>query len=278
MAIVAVVGGSRPEILELVRQSKKEFVGTVLFKVFDVLPNIDTEHVWEYIQCESEMEMVHQAVHSVAQGEADILLKGGVQTHTLLKEVLKAEHDLKKQAVLSHVALVNLPVLNRPLLLSDAAMNIDPSEEQLVGIIENAIDVAKQIGLEKPKVALLSAAENSNPKMPSSVMAQSLAETFSERSDALVYGPLSLDLALSKKAVEKKQFEGPIQGDADIVIVPTIDVGNVLYKSFLLFGEGTIGGTIVGTRVPIVLTSRSDEVKSKVYALKFALMQIGEQT
>ncbi|WP_368645981.1 phosphate acyltransferase [Alkalibacterium putridalgicola] len=276
MPTVAVAGGSREEILELARLSQIEFKDSVKFKIFDTEPDIDHEDTWEYIQCSNEEEMVRQTVESVVNKEADILLKGGIQTHILLKEVLKKEHDLKTQELLSHVALVELPALDRQILLTDAGMNITPTEEQLELIIENVLNVGKAIGLTHPKVSLISAAENYNPKMPSSVLAKELTERFKDHKEATIYGPLSLDLSLSKTAVEHKQFKGPIQGDADILVVPNIDVGNVLYKSFLLFGEAVMGGTIVGTKVPIVLTSRSDEVQSKLYALKFALMQITE--
>lgn len=274
MRTVAVAGGSREEILELARLCYKEYQKEVRFIVFDTEENIDPDNMWEYRQFETEQEMVYETVKSVVNKESDLVLKGGVKTHTLLKEVLKKEHDLKTQKLLSHVALVNLPSLNRQIILTDAGMNIDPSEEQLSLIVENAIIVGKSIGLTHPKVAILSAAENFNSKMPSSVVGRNMTERFKDYSEATVYGPLSLDLSLSTEAVRHKRFSGPIEGDADILVVPTIDVGNVLYKSFLLFGDATIGGTIVGTTVPIVLTSRSDKVKSKLYALKFALMQI----
>lgn len=277
MQTVAVAGGSRAEILELARLSMKDFSNEVTFIVFDTEENIDTEEIWEYRQFETEEEMIAATVKSVVSKEADILLKGGIKTHTLLKEVLKKEYKLKAQDLLSHVALVNSSALNRQILLTDAGMNIAPGEDQLVSIIENVKQVGHSIGLEKPKIALLSSAENYNPKMPSSVTAKNMTERFSDSTDAVVYGPLSLDLALSKEAVANKRFEGPIAGDADILVVPNIDVGNVLYKSILLFGDATIGGTIVGTKVPIVLTSRSDKVRSKLYALKFALMQIGQK-
>ena len=276
MPTVAVAGGSREEILELARRSQIEFEDSVKFKVFDVEPDIDHEETREYIKCKSKEDMIRRAVESVVNNEADILLKGGVQTHALLKEVLKKEHDLKNQDLLSHVALVKLPALDRQILLTDAGMNIMPTEDQLEEIIHNVLKVGKAIGMDHPKVALISSAENLNPKMPSSVLAHELTERFKDDPEATVYGPLSLDLSLSKSAVEHKNFEGPIKGDADILVVPNIDVGNALYKSFLLFGGAVMGGTIVGTKVPIVLTSRSDEVESKLYALKFALMQITE--
>ena len=273
MHTVAVAGGSRSEIKELVQLSLEDWGDQVKFIVFDTEDNIDSDDLWEYRGYSSEEEMVREAVRSVASGESGILLKGGIKTHTLLKEVLKKEYELKQQKLLSHVALVNLPALDRHILLTDAGMNITPDDDQLEQIINNAIQVGQSIGLKKPKVALISSAENVNPKMPSSLTADRLTKRFKDHEEATVYGPLSLDLSLSEAAVASKRFTGPIAGDADILVVPNIDVGNVLYKTFLLFGDATIGGTIVGTKVPIVLTSRSDKVRSKLYALRFALMQ-----
>ena len=273
MHTVAVAGGSRSEIKELVQLSLEDWEDQVKFIVFDTEDNIDSDDLWEYRGYSSEEEMVREAVRSVASGESGILLKGGIKTHALLKEVLKKKYKLKKQDLLSHVALVNLPALDRHILLTDAGMNITPDDDQLEQIINNAIQVGQSIGLKKPKVALISSAENVNPKMPSSLTADRLTKRFKNYEEATVYGPISLDLSLSEAAVASKRFTGPIAGDANILVVPNIDVGNVLYKTFLLFGDATIGGTIVGTNVPIVLTSRSDKVRSKLYALRFALMQ-----
>ena len=273
MHTVAVAGGSRSEIKELVQLSLEDWGDQVKFIVFDTEDNIDSDDLWEYRGYSSEEEMVREAVRSVASGESGILLKGGIKTHALLKEVLKKKYKLKKQDLRSHVALVNLPALDRHILLTDAGMNITPDDDQLEQIINNAIQVGQSIGLKKPKVALISSAENVNPKMPSSLTADRLTKRFKNYEEATVYGPISLDLSLSEAAVASKRFTGPIAGDADILVVPNIDVGNVLYKTFLLFGDATIGGTIVGTNVPIVLTSRSDKVRSKLYALRFALMQ-----
>lgn len=274
MITIAVANGSRSEMLEFVTRAHEKYSNEIKFIVFDTKQNIDSNNLWTYIQCETEKEMIHEAVKSVASNQAQILVKGIVSTHVLLKEVLRKEHDLKKQGVLSHAALINLPQLNRPLLLADAGMNIEPSKEVLTGIIDNTVEVAFKIGLEKPKVALLSAAENYNPKMPSSVMAKEVTDYYSNNKTAIIHGPISFDLALSKEAVAHKGFSGPIEGDADVIIVPNIDVGNALYKALVLFGGAITGGTIVGTKVPIVLTSRSDAIESKLYSLEFAIKQI----
>lgn len=169
--------------------------------------------------------------------------------------------------------MVELPA-GKTFLLTDCAMNIAPTQATLIEIVENAKEVAQKLGLHHPKIALLSAAENFNPKMPSSVLAKEVTAHFNGQQEATVFGPLSLDLATSEEAVAHKRYSGPIMGDADILVVPTIDVGNCLYKSLTLFGHAKLGGTIVGTKVPVVLTSRSDSTESKFHSLRFAMRQV----
>ncbi|MFC6119417.1 phosphate acyltransferase [Macrococcoides bohemicum] len=274
MIKVAIPGGSRPEILEVITKAKQLYKDVVSFFVFDTEENIDSNDVWVYEQCETEGDSVKRAVEMAATGDAQVLMKGMVQTRTLLKEVLQKEYNLCGQSVLSHVALVDLPGNNRQLLLTDAAMNITPTSEQLKQIADNAIDVAHRIGISQPKVAMISSAETFNPKMPSSVLASEVVSLFKGSENALVAGPISFDLATSKEAADHKGYDGVIQGDADILVVPTIDVGNVIYKAFSVIGNAVIGGTIVGAKVPIVLTSRSDSTESKMYALDFAVRQV----
>lgn len=274
MKRIAVVGGSRPEIKLFIEMAHTTYNKQLEFHVFDTEVNIDDDSLWHYHPCQTEDDMALSAVKFVYEGHADILVKGIVSTRTLLKAILNPEYSLKTQSLLSHVAVVQLPGLDRQLLLTDAAMNITPDATQLVEITKNVLEVANKMGITHPKVALLSSAETYNPKMPSSVNARQVTEQFSNLKDAVVYGPLSFDLALSKEAVEHKRFEGPIMGDADVLVVPNIDVGNVLYKSLVLFGQATMGGTIVGTKVPIVLTSRSDSLDSKMIALELALSQV----
>lgn len=274
MITVSIAGGSQPEILELVKKSQEKFGNQIAFVVFDKSDNLGSETDWTYVHCQDDYEVAKAAVSYVASGKAQILLKGIIPTHVVLKEVLQKEHQLKTSPVLSHVAMVTLANQQGQFLLTDCAMNITPDKEALIKIIDNATTVAHKIGIEKPKIALLSAAENINPKMPSSVMAAELTDYFSESTDKVVYGPLSLDLAVSKESAEHKRFTGPIIGDADVLVVPTIDVGNTLYKSLTLFAGALIGGTIVGTKVPVVLTSRSDSTATKLHSLEFALKQV----
>lgn len=274
MITISVSGGARPEILDLVHESKKKYPNQLQFVVFDSVPNIGTADDWVYHHCEDEAQVAELAVSFVAEGKADILLKGIIQTHTLLKELLKKEHHLRKEKVLSHVAMIDLPDHKQSFLLTDCAMNITPDKEGLIAIIENAKETALAIGIEKPKIALLSSAETVNPKMPSSVMAKELTQYFAIGSDSVVFGPLSFDLAISKEAVTHKNYQGPIMGDADVIVVPSIDTGNSLYKALTIFGGANVGGTIVGTKVPVVLTSRSDTTASKLQSLTFAIKQL----
>ena len=274
MITVSVAGGSQPEILDLVKKVKEEYSEEVRFAVFDTNENIADDSMWDYVQCNSELEMAEKAVEFVASEKAQILLKGIIPTHTILKELLNKKHGLKTQKVLSHVALIDLPEKNRSFILTDSAMNIAPTTESLIEIVENVKQVAKKTGIEQPKIALLSSAESFNPKMPSSVLATEVTEHFKESTDSIVHGPLSFDLATSKDAVDHKRYEGPIMGDADVLVVPNIDTGNTLYKALTIFGNGTAGGTLVGTKVPVVLTSRSDSTESKLHSLKFAMQQL----
>ena len=271
---VAIIGGSDPSIQELVHQAQALYPGKIEFLVFDNKENIGSESDWTFYGYDTIMEAADAGTAMAYDGKVDILLKGIITTHDLLKAILNKNHSLKERDLLSHVALLQLADLNRPLLLTDAAMNISPNEEELVKIIENAEEIAKKIGIMCPKIALLSSAENFNSKMPSSVLARNVTQQLSHASEAIVYGPLSLDLAVSKMAVEKKRFQAPIMGDADILVVPTIDVANVLYKSLLLFSKVRIGGCLVGTKVPVVITSRSDLLENKLFSLKFAIDQL----
>lgn len=156
MITVSIAGGSQPEILQLVKKALKEAEQPLQFIVFDTSENLDTENLWKYVHCSDEAAVAQEAVSLVATGQAQILLKGIIQTHTLLKEMLKSEHQLKNKPILSHVAMVEPPA-GKTFLLTDCAMNIAPTQATLIEIVENAKEVAQKLGLHHPKIALLSA-------------------------------------------------------------------------------------------------------------------------
>ena len=264
--VVAIAGGGE-KIYEMIDSFNEE----IQFDLFTVeIPNRVFGQNINVIKASDDDEIAALAVSDILQG-ADILFKGLIQTHTLLKAVLQHKQELVKSPVLSHVSILHIPEISRPILLTDAAMNIEPNFEQSLAIIENAVSVAHDLGIDHPKTALLSAAENFNPKMPSSVWSRELTQHYqSYPIESDVFGPISFDLALSSKIAHEKKFTGPIVGDADILVVPNLDVGNVLYKSLTLFTKTQVGGLIVGAKVPIVLTSRGDKLENKRASLEFA--------
>ncbi|MGG3470906.1 phosphate butyryltransferase [Neobacillus pocheonensis] len=213
------------------------------------------------------------AVKAVFNREADVLMKGNIPTSTLLKAVLNKEYGLRTGNVLSHVAVFEVPGYDRFTIVTDAGMNIAPDLEQKAQITINAVTIAKSIGIDIPKVAPIAAVEVVNPVMQATLDAAALT-TMNKRgqiSDCIVDGPLALDNAVSELAAEHKGIRSEVAGKADILLVPTIEVGNVLYKSLIYFANAKVGAVIAGAKAPIVLTSRSDSAESKLYSLALAL-------
>jgi len=166
---------------------------------------------------------------------------------------------------------VDIPVRNKLLLISDAAVNPYPDEEKKVKIIENALRVAKHLNIKKPKVAVISAIENVNLSIESSIEAERIAERFADRGDCIVEGPLSFDVAMDGKIALEKRYRGEIRGTADILIMPDIDAGNVLYKSLTTQSGATAAGVILCGDMPLVLTSRGDSARSKLASISLAV-------
>nr|WP_245533155.1 phosphate butyryltransferase [Coprothermobacter platensis] len=220
------------------------------------------------------------AVSLVSSGKAQVLMKGLIHTADYLKAVLDKEIGLRKdKSLLSHVGVFQVPAFDHFIVLTDAAMIIAPDLGQKVSIIENAVMVARALGIETPKVAALSAVETVNPDMPSSVEAAILAK-MGERGqikNCIIDGPLAFDNAVSKEAAEHKGIHSPVAGAADILLVPDIEAGNILYKSFTYAAGATMAGIVVGARAPIVLTSRADTAESKLYSIALAVQVANAQ-
>ncbi|ESU72376.1 UNVERIFIED_ORG: phosphate butyryltransferase [Anoxybacillus amylolyticus] len=230
----------------------------------------------------SDVDVVHAnsigqaaelAVRAVHLNEADALMKGHVPTATLLKAVLNKEYGLRAGKVLSHVAVFEVPEFERFVIVTDAAMNIAPDLEQKVQIVNNAVSIARSIGIERPKVAALAAVETVNPAMPATLDAAALAmmQKRGQIEHCLVDGPLALDNAVSLAAAKHKRIESEVAGQADILLVPDIESGNMLYKSLVYFANARVGAVIAGAKAPIVLTSRADSAESKLYSLALAI-------
>jgi len=215
---------------------------------------------------------VKKAVQLVSSGEADILMKGYVATGTLLRGVLNSEWGLKKAKVLSHLAFYELPNYHKLLALTDVAMNIAPDLNEKIEIINNSVSFMNSIGIEKPKVAILGAVETVSDKMPATIDAAILSK-MQERGqikNCIIDGPLAFDNAISKESAEHKKIVSQVAGDADLLVFPTIEAGNVIYKALAYFVESKSAAVILGAKAPIVLTSRSDSEETKLNSIVLA--------
>lgn len=218
-------------------------------------------------------EAAQKAVQLVRNGQAEVLMKGLVQTADLLREVLNKEYGLRGRKVLSHVSILHAPKLMRPVLLTDSAMVMYPDLKTKVQLIENANLVARGIGITCPKVAPIAAVEVVNPEMPATVDAAQLTimNRRGQIRDCLIDGPLSLDLALSLEAVKHKRIESEVAGAADILLMPNIEAANASVKVFSQVANSLVGGLIIGANSPIVLTSRAESADSKLYSIACAV-------
>ncbi len=216
-----------------------------------------------------------KAVELVSSGKAQAVMKGLISTADMMRAVLDREVGLRQgKNVISHVAVAEISGFDRLLLITDAAMNVSPELPQKVQIVENAVRVAHSLGIERPKVACLAAVEVVNPEMPACVDAAILAK-MAERGQikgCVIDGPLALDNAVSLEAARHKGVDSPVAGRADILMVPEIVSGNVLYKSVTYLAHGAIAGIIMGARAPVILTSRADSAAAKLHSIALAVM------
>ena len=209
-------------------------------------------------------------VKLVSLGEADFIMKGLVDTSILLKAVLNKEWGLKSDSLLSHVMVYEVPTYNKLLYLTDGGMNLAPNVDDKQKIIENANVVARAMGNKVVKVAALAAKEKVDPKMTATVEADELVQRYKQglfSEGIIVEGPLALDLAISKESATIKGYKSPVAGDADVLLVPTIEMGNGIGKAITYLANGKSAGIVMGAKVPIVLVSRSDDNKTKLYSI-----------
>ena len=224
------------------------------------------------IDKETIEECAEVAVKLVSSKEADFVMKGLLDTSVILKAVLNKEWGLRTDSLLSHVMVYEADFYPKLLVTTDGGMNIAPNYEQKVKILKNAIKATEPLGLETIKVCALAAKEKVNPKMQATVDAKELEDAckngeFGE--NVIVEGPLAFDLAVSKEACEVKGFKTEVGGDVDIILMPTIEVGNGIRKAFTYAAGAKSAGIIMGAKAPIVLVSRSDTHESKLYSIAY---------
>ena len=233
---------------------------------------------FKIINKETIEECAETAVKLVSSGEADFVMKGLLDTSVILKAVLNKEWGLRTDSLLSHVMVYEVPSYDKLLVTTDGGMNIEPDYDQKVKILKNAIEATKPLGLKHIKVACLAAKEKVNSKMQATVDARALQEA-GERGefgkDVTVEGPLAFDLAVSKEAAKVKGFKSKVSGETDIMLMPTIEVGNGIGKALTYFAGAKSAGIIMGAKAPIVLVSRADSHESKLYSIAYGALIAG---
>ena len=212
------------------------------------------------------------AVEQVSTGQAEILMKGSVNSNTFLKAVLDKQVGLRSGKLLSHLAVVETPSFTRLLFITDGGINIAPNLEQKVGILENSIAFMQRLGYAEPKVAVLSANEVVIPQMTSTEEGALLSKMAERKQikNAQIDGPLSLDLAISLQSVAMKGIDSKVAGQAQLLLAPNIEAGNILCKSMVYFAKAELAGVVLGAKAPIVMTSRSDTSRSKLVSIAIA--------
>ncbi|KAB3527188.1 phosphate butyryltransferase [Alkaliphilus serpentinus] len=278
--ILSVACAQDADVLLAVNAAKKEGIAdAILVGDQSAIEEIAKENnidlsPFEIIDIKDLAEASLKAVELVSTGKAHMVMKGLVDTSIILKAVLNAEVGLRTGNVLSHVAVFDVPGYDRLFLVTDAAMNIAPDLNTKKQIIENAVEVARALDIEEPKVGVICAKEKANPKMPDTMDAQALEE-MNKKGDiknCLVGGPFALDNAVSLEAAKHKGISHPVAGLADILMCGDIEAGNVLYKSMVFFANAKNAGVIVGAKAPVVLTSRADSDEAKLYSIALSVL------
>jgi len=228
----------------------------------------------EIIHEPDPIQAARQTMRLINEGRAQIAMKGTIQTADFLRAVLDRKIGLRAGRLLSHVAAFDIPGLDRLLLISDAGVVVAPTLEQKADIVRNAIDVAHRLGVVQPKVALLAATETVNPKIPATVDAAALSKMADRKQivGGIVDGPLTLDNAISRTSAAIKGVESPVAGQADVLIAPDIEAGNILAKGIIYFAQAYMAGIIVGAQAPIILPSRSDTHEAKLIAIAMCVV------
>jgi len=225
-------------------------------------------------ETEHSHESAARAVELVRAGKAQALMKGSLHTDELMSEVVKRDGGLRTARRVSHCFIMDVPAYSEALIITDAAVNIAPTLEEKVDIIQNAIDLAHALRVKDVRVAVLSAVETVNPKIPSTVEAAALCKMADRKqiTGAILDGPLALDNAISLESVAIKNIDSLVAGRANVLAVPDLEAGNMLAKSLTFLAGADAAGIVLGARVPIILTSRADSVMTRLASCAVAVL------
>lgn len=282
---VAVAAAQERHVIEAVRDALAQDLADAVL----IGDRGEIERLMGEVGCGSEhIQVVHEpddlkaakkACEAVRAGAAQILMKGLLHTDDFLRAVLDRETGLRTEAIMSHVFLMETAARGKLTLVTDGAMNIAPDVEAKAAIVLNAVLVANALGVEMPKVGVLAATEQVNPKMPATLEAAAL-HAMSHRNQfptCQVDGPLALDNAVCPEAARIKKIQGDVAGECDILVCPDIESGNILVKTFAFLAGGKTAGVLVGAAAPVVLTSRADNAAAKLYSIGAAVLLAGMQ-
>ena len=283
---IAVAAAHDPEVLRAVDRAARE--GMVAATLFGDWPAMEA-YAEQTGADLGAAAVVHEpdprlaarkAVAQARDGKADVVVKGQVKTSELLSIALNRHVGIRAQRLLSHVGVFELPGLDRLIYLSDSGVMIYPDVYQKLEIIKNVVAVAKLFGLELPKVAILAASDTVHPRIPASIDALALTKMAEQGwvEDAVVDGPLGLELAVSPDAARLEESDSPIAGMADVLIVPSVEAGNIVAKGLLYFAHARMAGLVVGAQVPVIISSRADTAETRYLSLAMAVVLADQGT
>ena len=232
----------------------------------------------------SKYEVIHEPVENktaeiaaklASEDKVKVIVKGHIHTDILMKEVLKRQYKLINKTRLSHVWHMTLEKDDKPIIITDGALNVSPNAKTKMHILKNVVNFSKRIGIKRPKVAILSATEEVIESVPTTLDAKELTElSKSENIDADVFGPLAFDNAISKKSADIKGIKNDVAGQADILLVPNVETGNSLVKMMIYFMGACAAGVVIGGKVPVVITSRSDDAPARLASIAAAVVAL----
>ncbi|KQC07506.1 MAG: hypothetical protein APR54_00985 [Candidatus Cloacimonas sp. SDB] len=278
--VIVAFGQDETTILATKRAIELNFAEFTLIGNKNVIKKVCADHdinpdIYTIIHEPRELESGIKAISMVKNGEGDVLMKGLISTDKLLKCMLDKENGVMiPNAVLSHVSIAEIPNYHKLIIFTDAAFIPRPNIEQKIAMTRYVIETARKIGVKRPKVAIISFSEKTNPKIPTSVDAAFISKMADRNQikNADIDGPLSIDLAIDPVSLKYKGVTSCVEANADCLVFPFLEAANVFYKSLTYFAHADMATYIVGTKVPITLSSRSDTVRNKLYSLAFACL------
>jgi len=276
---IVVAGAADDVVLKAIKLSQERgLVRCILIGDEKEIKNISSKIGYDLtgskiINEKDSIQIARKAVDQVEKERADMLMKGMIPTSVFLKAILKSNIRMEN-TLLSHVAVLESSNYANLFLITDVAMNINPNLSEKVQIIQNAIKVAKAMECDIPKIAILSAVETVSTKIASTIDASILSK-MAERGqikNSIIDGPLALDIAMSLHSAQHKGVKSQVAGKTDILVAPNIETGNALYKAIVFFGKASMAGIIVGAKIPVILTSRTDSEESKLFSIALGVL------